>query len=79
MTPTIYAEWRPIETAPKDELTNFLVYWENDLNAKVIVQVSWFEGYLYPDHLGCAIDYDSRITGATHWMPLPNPPTQEEK
>lgn len=69
-------EWQPISTAPKDEATSFLVYWENDLNAKVMVQASRFEGYLYPDHLGCAIDYDNRIMDATHWRPLPEPPKE---
>jgi len=54
------SEWQPIETAPFDE-RNVLVYWD----------------------MGCItmedFAYDSNPQrwaerGATHWMPLPEPP-----
>jgi hypothetical protein len=64
------SDWRPIKTAPTDELEPFLVLMpKNDVADFVIVQVSRFEGRLYPDALNGAIDWDDGITTATHWMP----------
>lgn len=71
-------EWKTIDTAPKDEALSFLVFvpvtkpveeWD------VIIQVSWFQGYLYPDSKQACVDWDDAITTATHWMPLPDSPT----
>ena len=70
--------WRTdMENAPKEEdLTPFLVKWENDMNEMVVLQVSWFEGWLYPDYKGGIVDWDDRITDVKEWMPLP--PTDKE-
>ena len=71
------SEWQPIKTAPKDEANSFLVFvpvtkpvedWD------VIIQVSWFQGCLYPDSKQACIDLEDAITTATHWMPLPAAP-----
>lgn len=35
------------------------------------VQVSNFEGQMYPDAFGGSIDYGDRVTHATHWCELP--------
>jgi len=35
----------------------------------VILQVSRFEGRLYPDARDACIDWEDGITTATHWMP----------
>lgn len=73
------SEWQPIETRPKDEATSFFVLWENEDNAMVSVQVSNFEGNMYPDALGGNIDYSSRILpeNCTHWTPLLPPPSKK--
>lgn len=64
--------WQPIEKAPKSESTSFMV-----LRKSVAIQVSWFEGRLYPDAREACIDWEDGIIDATHWMPLP--PAPEEK
>lgn len=67
-------EWQPIETAPKDG-TRILAWdgrsihvaywgWDNPAN-----RLAWLGGH-------CRIDH---IDQPTHWMPLPEPPRQEEK
>lgn len=68
------SEWQTIETIPTDESKSFLVLWENDMNAWIVLQVSWFEGNLYPDHMGGMIDHDDVVEGYSHWMNCPNPP-----
>lgn len=61
------SEWQPIETAPKDGKTIILV-----------VEYGYvYTGIFHND------GYCQDLTGAgldpTHWMPLPQPPKQEEK
>jgi hypothetical protein len=75
--PTAEVEgWRPIETAPKDEGVPFLVLLpKNDVAPFVVLQVSWFEGRMYPDARNACIDWDDGITTATHWRPAFPPPT----
>ena len=63
--------WQPIETAPKSEATSFMV-----LRKGVAIQVSWFEGRLYPDAREACIDWEEGITDATHWRPLPPAPEE---
>lgn len=68
------SEWKPIETAPKDE-TDVLLYRTWDLKKTLPpIVAGWFDNYGYagwcshekPDHF---------IEGTpTHWMPLPEPP-----
>ncbi len=61
--------WQPIETAPDEEDARFLV-WDGDY-VQVAIHSWREEGRWVP----VGDDYQ-RITGATHWMPLPPPPTE---
>lgn len=64
--------WQPIDTAPTKEDAPFLVMTPGNGVARfLILQVTCFEGALYPDHLDAAVSYSDRITNATHWMPAP--------
>lgn len=65
--------WLPKDTMPEEEGAPFLVLMENDLDNKYVLQVSWFEGFLYPDHRGSSIDWDDRIRlhEIDGWMPTP--------
>jgi hypothetical protein len=64
--------WQPIETAPTSEEEPFLVLLpKNDVAPFVILQVSRFEGRLYPDALDACIDWENGVTTATHWMKCP--------
>ena len=67
--------WQPIESAPKEEGPSFLIRTHAFGGREtVIIQVSRFEERLYPDALGAAIDWESAITHAKYWMPLPAGP-----
>lgn len=69
--------WQPIETAPKEQAISFLVYrpkYGEKYTWASIIQVSIFEGRMYPDARDACIDWDDGIDNATHWMPLPAPP-----
>ena len=65
------SDWRDITFRPTDEGgAPFLVLRPgNDVAAFVIEQVSVFEGQMYPDAANGLIDWDDRITDATHWKP----------
>lgn len=64
--------WQPIETAPTSEDGSYLVLLPgNEVCDFLIVQVSNFEKQRYPDHKDGLIDWNDRITTATHWMPVP--------
>ncbi|WP_435018405.1 hypothetical protein TA3x_000379 [Tundrisphaera sp. TA3] len=69
-------EWQPMDTAPgpKIESGPFLVLVENDFKDPVALQVRWFQGDLYPDHLGGNICWGDRVEGAKGWMPTPAMP-----
>lgn len=72
--------WRGMETVPMDEEKSFLVLLpKNDVAPFVVLQVSRFEGRLYPDARNACIDWDDGITTATHWQPLPSPPAEGGK
>jgi len=64
------SKWQPIESAPEQEGVPFLVLCpKNDVADFVIVQVSKFQGDMYPDFLNANIDYADRITNALAWTP----------
>jgi len=79
-------EWKPIETAPRDR--NILVYfrdgWDNDrvqeawwkmpYDGAPAVQCAWetMKGTLLSADVH--FNSDGQPLGATHWMPLPEPP-----
>lgn len=70
------SEWLPIASHPKNDGYAFLVLLPgNDVCDSLVLQVSNFEGQTYPDCKDGIIDWEDRITEATHWMPLPPPPT----
>ena len=72
--------WQPIETAPTKEDAPFLVMTPGNGVARfLILQVTRFEGELYPDHLDGAVSYSDRVTNATLWMPAPEVPDAAEK
>jgi len=65
------SQWLPMESAPKDESTPFLVLVPVDgIEKPVAIQVSNFQGDMYPDHLGGTIDFDDRVLTAMSWTPL---------
>jgi len=73
-------KWKTIETAPKDDLIPFLVLLpKNDVADYIVLQVSRYEGRMYPDAKDACIDWEDGITTATHWMLLPEPPTDYQK
>ena len=71
-------QWQPIETAPRDG-TRVLVYarldppekWHEALRdiPPVMAVASW-----HPDGGWCVCE----VRDATHWMPLPAPPTKSK-
>ena len=64
------SEWQPIESAPRDKSVLFLCSRYMISNGYCIVQVVWhpgYECYIAPNGLP--------VNNATHWMPLPPPPT----
>jgi hypothetical protein len=69
-------DWQPIETAPKDG-AEFLAYWDRAtaVNGNLGMAVTcWYDygggmmGWYGAGPNGIV------LTGATHWMPLPEPP-----
>lgn len=73
--------WLPIETAPQQDDYSFLVRRSpRGKNWTYTMQVSRFEGNMYPDHLDSNVDFDDRVTDATHWAPmLPAPAPSKEQ
>jgi len=63
-------DWQPIETAPED--SEILVWDGKDI---WLVET---EFGMYPKHNGCGCCSSSVHYEATHWMPLPKPPKEDE-
>jgi len=76
-------EWQPIETAPKDG-TRILIYFPAScVRCRGIrVEESVFIGHWHqpgnPQQIGFWTGWGSSRRTATHWMPLPKSPTDEE-
>lgn len=71
-------EWQPIETKPEEGSGSFLVLLpENGVADYVVLQVSIYEGRMYPDARDACIDWKDGITTATHWQPALLPPKPE--
>ena len=70
-------EWQPIETAPKD-FSSVIDGW----NGSRVPDMVWGRPtYDDGDICWCSQEYEQnygwileRVTGLTHWMPLPEPP-----
>ena len=56
------SEWEPIESAPRIELAEIILW-----NGKAVCAGTWWEGSWSTLH-----DYID--PQPTHWMPVPNPP-----
>jgi hypothetical protein len=64
----VMSEWQPIETAPKEDDAEYLVW-----DGETIWLVKYMNSFgMEPKHNGCGCCVSS-IT-ATHWMELPEPP-----
>jgi hypothetical protein len=64
------SEWRSIETAPKDGARVLLAIAGQWVGVASLTDWGW-----QMDHTA---EYDNEyatVTGATHWQPLPEPPT----
>ena len=71
--------WKPIETAPKDETRILLVSDKlnheiggEEIGRKVVLGFSYGKEWYIAD--SCV--YDTKIICPTHWMPLPELPTE---
>ena len=62
-------DWQPIETAPHDEVV--LLYWKDWSGAEYMETARYSTGKRYENGYS---DY-SQHSWATHWMPLPAPPS----
>jgi hypothetical protein len=77
--------WEPIETAPKDG-SEILVFWMADFShvggpltptCQVVAWMGKGEEACWVDPLGGSEEGLRPISGEpTHWMPLPDPPTE---
>jgi hypothetical protein len=68
-------EWQPIETAPKDGRSFMLWVAQSDMGAHWFAPVSITpDGNWWDDSTG---DNIQPVNGATHWMPLPDPPQED--
>ena len=71
--PEFFAGWQPIKTAPKDGTEIDLWVRLSNTNFRYRRTNCWFsenKWWFFDDHL----DKPCSIVGATHWMPLPEPP-----
>jgi len=63
--------WQGMDSAPTDEIDSFIVLRQGVSDCAFLeLQVSRFQGDLYPDHMGSNIDYGDRITDAVAWRPV---------
>lgn len=59
------SEWQPIETAPDGECE--ILIWDGSCN---VANHGWEEG----GRVVWMVSGEFAVRGATHWMPLPEPP-----
>jgi len=82
------SRWQPIETAPKDGTQillwngahRFLAYWDKDFSSswdeerEISIPVgAWTDGTV----ASWGYEENNQIKEPTHWMPLPEPPSEE--
>lgn len=68
------SEWRPIDSAPKDErVLIFVPGWGTNAADGVFLAEWQREGYWQPEYAEVTM-LDEPCDWPTHWMPLPNPP-----
>lgn len=69
-------QWQPIETAPKDG-TPILGFADGEITTVEWFQIGAIAGYFTLCVCGpWAVDGE---WNPTHWMPLPNPPAQDQQ
>lgn len=67
------ADWQTIDTAPKDG--SRILTWSDHLGRVVAF---WFDPKVTPEPVGwIEAGRDAYTLEPTHWMPLPDPPTDE--
>ena len=64
-------QWQPVETLPKDEAVWILVYADGAMNCMMFYKGEFTEP-THPQHSNIFRDE------ITHWMPLPQPPKDEQ-
>jgi hypothetical protein len=76
--PAVTEGWQPIETAPKDFVTEF-----DGWNGERVTNISWDHPnhFLKGHYAWCIQEYETgfgfsnvEVRGLTHWMPIPKPP-----
>lgn len=67
--------WQPIETAPQDGTAIMCGWFSDDQHAALPEPVRFVDGHWF--QAGCWDDRDAdQVIPPTHWMPLPDPPTE---
>lgn len=80
-TPPAPDGWRPLSEHDRNESTPFLLRVKLREGLTAMVQVTWFQGDLYPDYLDDFVDYGDRVREeyfeGAEWKPteIPKPPT----
>ena len=59
--------WEYIDSRPTSENAPFVVLCKTENYGFVEIQVSNFQGDMYPDYLDLNIDYSDRVVGAVYW------------
>ena len=70
-------QWQPIETAPKDG--RWILVWAPDHNVEKVGWCNKPEGGYWSPLLMDPFDSSPLYYKPTHWMPLPPPPSEEQK
>lgn len=69
-------DWQPIRTAPRDG-TPILAFHPAEGFAPITsIDVIWWEG---GEDNGWLLNGEPLVDAATHWMPLPDPPSPQER
>jgi hypothetical protein len=71
------SEWRPIETAPKDE-TTVLLHCPQSWDTEGLRVGWWHDGHWYDDE-SASHPLTDLYGEPTHWMPAPPPPKTSDK
>lgn len=72
----IPGDWKRISSAPRSEDFSFIVFIPvmDHPEGGYELQVTRFEGNLYPDHLESNVNHEDVVKGATHWRRRDPPP-----
>lgn len=71
------SEWiKASDRMPDEEISVLVMQDGNDVCEYLILQAQLFQGDWYADHENGLIDFYDALN-VTHWMPLPEPPKEE--